>query len=55
MGINVSTKEADILTTFNDDNAKVKECPIVKAVTKINTFFQSLSTNTAHNAITNRM
>jgi hypothetical protein len=55
IGIKVSTNEAEMEMTSRDDMANVSECPIVKAVTKIRTFLQSLSKYIAQSATTNKM
>ena len=43
-GIRNSITSERTLTTLNVAKAKVRECPIVKAVTRIRIFFQSLAT-----------
>lgn len=54
-GIRNSIKSGLNLTTLKVAKASVIEWPIVKAVTRISTFFQSLMVNSAVRAITNRI
>ena len=52
IGIKVSMTSELTLIISKTDNAKVIECPIVNAVTNINTFFQSFIWNNAQRLTT---